>query len=66
MTVRPRLYAGRRSALHYAAIYGRLELAQLLLRAGAAPNLRDKAGWQVRGGVVRKHFWDFVYKNPVS
>lgn len=37
---------GRRTPLHYAAIYGRTEVAEALLAAGANPNVRDKAGWQ--------------------
>eukprot|EP01051_Picozoa_sp_SAG22_P000241 SAG22_NODE_5_length_41775_cov_111.520971_4_plen_305_part_00 len=37
---------GRRTPLHYAAIYGRLEMAEMLLAGGANPNARDKAGWQ--------------------
>ena len=37
---------GRRNALHFACIYGHVEIVRMLLDAGASVNSSDKFGWQ--------------------
>ncbi len=44
------------TALHHAAMYGRLEAADLLLEAGANPSAQDSRGWTPLIWATRSHF----------